>query len=155
MFQSPGRSGEGAEGQAGVDAAEDQGLGTAHGATEWRTAEAGGTGQRAADGARPADIGRAHEPSGLGDDRMVGGFPAAWQQDTADGDARPILPGPCVLGDSGTGRPHHLYLSGQLCLLSGEASGAHRQPQGRDSKGQQPIQNGTGMDATDAPGTRS
>ena len=64
-----------------------------------------------------------------------------------------LLPRSRLLCHPRTRRPDHLHLSGQLQLLSGEAPGTHRQPQGRDSTSQQPLSHGTGMDETHATGT--
>ena len=83
---------------------------------------------------------------------MAGGLPEPWQQNAADGNTRPIFPGPCVLGNPGAGRSDCLYLSWQLQLLLREAPGAYRQPPCRNSTRQQPISHRVGVDASHASG---
>ena len=91
-----------------------------------RTAQARGAGQHPHHGARHAHPRRTDEPPRPADDRVARELPLPFQHNVADGDARPLLPGPHLFRHPRDGRRDHLYLSRQLCLLSRAACPAAR-----------------------------
>jgi len=120
-----------------------------------RTTQACGTGQRTHHRTRFPHTGRADQPPRFGDDRVARRVLATRKPHPADGDTRPVLPRPCVLGNHRNRQSSGIWLQRELQLLPRKAARAYRRNQSRNSPCQQSLSHRARLDATPTTSTRT